>query len=386
MRHGTETRRAEIVFFDGGGGHRSAAVALKEVLETERGWDVRLLNLPELLDDVDVIRRLSGVRMQDVYNAMLKRGWTLGASLLIPVAQHIIRRVSRRALPILESHWRGGNPDIVISVVPNVNRPLRESLARARPSVPFVTVLTDLADYPPHFWVEPEPQYFICGTAEAIQQVISQGHVADSVFLTSGMILHPKFYVPMNAELASARRRMGLSSDRPTGLVLFGAEGSSEIANIATRLVRSDIDLQLILVCGRNARLADRLRRTGWQKPVHIEGFTRDVASLMDLSDFMIGKPGPGSISEAMARGLPVIVDSNAWTLPQERFNVEWIRMKEVGLVVKDFDDIVQAVRTLLDPEWMPRYRANVAALHNRAVFEVPAILDTILARHRPVQ
>ena len=76
----------------------------------------------------------------------------------------------------------------------------------------------------------------------------------------------------------------------------------------------------------------------------------------------------------------------NAWTLPQERFNVEWIRKREVGLVVSNFDDIVPAVRTLLDPVRMPRYRANVAALHNRAVFEVPAILVTILARHRPVQ
>ena len=252
--------------------------------------------------------------------------------------------------------------------------------------MPFVTVLTDLADYPPHFWVEPEPQYFICGTAEAVQQVISQGHAADRVFLTSGMILHPKFYVPPNSEPAKARLRMGLSSDRPTGLVLFGAEGSREIENIATRLVRSDIDLQLILVCGRNTGLADRLRRTSWQKPVYIEGFSRDVASIMDLSDFMIGKPGPGSISEAMARGLPVIVDSNAWTLPQERFNVEWLRTKEVGLVVSDFDDIVEAVRTLRDPERLPRYRANVAALHNRAVFEMPAILDTILARRRPAQ
>jgi hypothetical protein len=64
--HGIEPRRAEIVFFDGGGGHRSAAVALKEVLETERRWD-GLLNLVGLLDSVDLIRRVFGVRMQDVY-------------------------------------------------------------------------------------------------------------------------------------------------------------------------------------------------------------------------------------------------------------------------------------------------------------------------------
>ena len=46
----------------------------------------------------------------------------------------------------------------------------------------------------------------------------------------------------------------------------------------------------------------------------------------MWLSDFFIGKPGPGSISEAIQMKLPVIIERNSWTLPQERYNADWVR------------------------------------------------------------
>jgi UDP-N-acetylglucosamine:LPS N-acetylglucosamine transferase len=100
----------------------------------------------------------------------------------------------------------------------------------------------------------------------------------------------------------------------------------------------------------------------------------------MSLADFFIGKPGPGSISEALAMKLPVIVQSNAWTLPQERYNAAWVREKKVGLVVRDFHEIEAVVERLTAPAALARYRANAAALNNRAVFEIPEILERILA------
>jgi hypothetical protein len=64
----------------------------------------------------------------------------------------------------------------------------------------------------------------------------------------------------------------------------------------------------------------------------------------MRMSNFLIGKPGPGSLSEALHMRLPVIVERNAWTLPQERFNTDWVRENGFGIVVKSFRDIVPAV------------------------------------------
>ncbi len=99
----------------------------------------------------------------------------------------------------------------------------------------------------------------------------------------------------------------------------------------------------------------------------------------MQLADYFIGKPGPGSISEAVAMRLPVIVERNAWTLPQERYNAEWIREQGVGLVLPDFRRIAGAVEELLEPAAYARFRTATGVLENRAVFEIPEILERIL-------
>ena len=99
----------------------------------------------------------------------------------------------------------------------------------------------------------------------------------------------------------------------------------------------------------------------------------------MRLADFFIGKPGPGSISEALAMKLPVIVERNAWTLPQERYNADWVVEKQVGLVLRNFRQIVPAVAELLQPEIYRRFRAQGSGAENRAVFEIPDILEKIL-------
>jgi 1,2-diacylglycerol 3-beta-galactosyltransferase len=101
----------------------------------------------------------------------------------------------------------------------------------------------------------------------------------------------------------------------------------------------------------------------------------------MSLSDFFIGKPGPGSISEAIAMKLPVIVERNAWTLPQERYNADWVREKGVGLVVKNFTQTGEAVTELLERKRFADCKANVERIDNRAVFEILDILERILER-----
>ncbi|HUO34971.1 MAG TPA: glycosyltransferase [Candidatus Acidoferrum sp.] len=374
----------EFGFFDAGGGHRAAATALALSIKSQQlPWDVQLTNLQELLDQLDILKRYAGIRIQDFYNGMLRTGWTLGSTQLMKVLQLAIRLYHRPTVKMLEAHWKQTQPEMVVSFVPHFNRALRQSFASAFPGRPFVTILTDLADYPPHFWIEREPQYFICGTDRAVQQARSMGHTDDHIFQASGMILHPRFYESPVADLLAERERLGLRADLPTALVLFGGHGSQVMLEIADRLERSGLQLQLIYICGKNEKLAQTLREKKSRLPRFVEGFTSKVNFYMQLADFFIGKPGPGSVSEALAMRLPVIVECNAWTLPQERYNAEWVLEKEVGIVLKSFREINPAVAQLIDPAALARYRANAAALHNRAVFEIPAMLGQILGRSR---
>jgi 1,2-diacylglycerol 3-beta-galactosyltransferase len=111
-----------------------------------------------------------------------------------------------------------------------------------------------------------------------------------------------------------------------------------------------------------------------------VEGFTRDVPRYMQRADYVIGKPGPGSISEAIAMRLPVIVERNAWTLPQERYNADWLHENGTGIVLSNFRGIARAVDDLLHPETLRKYREATARIGNRAVFEIPGILERLAA------
>jgi 1,2-diacylglycerol 3-beta-galactosyltransferase len=320
---------------------------------------------------------VTGLRLQDIYNLMLKKGWTLGSPQLMVGMHWVIRLFHPKAVAVLEKFWRERRPDMVVSLVPNLDRALCDSLGRALPGVPFVTILTDIADYPPHFWIEQQEQHFICGSAKAVEQALAMGHAADKVHRVSGMILNPRFYeiAPLSAEeRAAARAKLGFDAARPVGLVLFGGEGSAAMREIAQSLP----DRQLLLICGNNARLREKLQSTPHRAPVFVEGFTKEVPHYMQLADYFIGKPGPGSISEAVAMRLPVIVELNAWTLPQERYNAQWIREMGVGIVLPNFRGIAIAVEELLEPAAFQRFREATGRLENRAVFEIPDILERI--------
>jgi 1,2-diacylglycerol 3-beta-galactosyltransferase len=376
-------KTVELVFFDAGGGHRSAANALCEIARLEqRPWTMPMTNLLELFADLDFWRRLTGIGLGEVYNGMLRRGWTLGAPALLRAMHAVVRLYHQAQVTLLVQHWQRNRPDLVVSFIPHFNRALYEAIQRVMPEVQLVTILTDLADYPPHFWIEEhQRQYFVCGTDLAQEQARNAGHPAERVFQTSGMILNPRFYAPVAPRQASDVTALGLDPALPTAVMVFGGEGSAAMCTIARVLDASDLDVQLIAVCGKNANLEASLRAAPRRLPMYVTGFTPDVARLMLLSDFFIGKAGPGSISEAVAMGLPVIIERNHWTMPQERYNATWVAERGFGITVRSFRrDIVEATREMLDPRRRRHFVEAVRASQNRAVFEIPTILERIMS------
>jgi UDP-N-acetylglucosamine:LPS N-acetylglucosamine transferase len=252
---------------------------------------------------------------------------------------------------------------------------MHQALCAAQPAAGYATILTDFADFPPHFWIEPDQaQHFICGTPRAVAQANAVMSKDACVHETSGMIISPAFYRDLTLERRAEMRKLGLDPERRTGMVMFGAHGSRVMRAISKRLD----DVQLILACGHNAVLAERLRAIHASAPRVVVGFTSQISSLMQLCDFFIGKPGPGSISEAVQQGLPVIVVRNAWTMPQERYNTEWVQENAAGVVLDSFKSIRQGVAQVEDH--IELYRAGVRRIRNRAVFEIPEILERILA------
>jgi hypothetical protein len=379
------TKQIYFVTFDAGGGHRTVVEALSAVISQRYpAWTVHNLNISKVIfDPIDPFYRLTGLQGEGFFynNLIISKGWTWFYPLTMSLARLRIWGLYSFARDRLQKYWLRQLPDLVVSTIPLYNKLLWESLKSVEPASPFVTLLTDLADSPPHHYIEPLDQSVICPSTEAVQQAKSIGITHENIFQTSGLSLLPKFYNSALTDVASERQRLGLKPDRLTGLVFFGSQGSKVMLTIADRLKELDQQIQLIFLCGRNEKVAKLLHNSSKHFIQYVEGFTKDVPYYMGLSDFFIGKPGSGSVSEAIAMHLPIIVECNRYTVLHEKANVNWIRQHQLGLIIESFNQVDKAVLKMLDPSIFKQLRSNTAALKNQAVFEIPKILEKILER-----
>jgi UDP-N-acetylglucosamine:LPS N-acetylglucosamine transferase len=217
----------------------------------------------------------------------------------------------------------------------------------------------------------------------AARQALAIGLAPQRVLRTSGMIVRPEFYNRPSICREDEQRRLGLDPRLPTGLVMFGGYGSRRMLTIAQSMAESRPAIQLIFICGHNEYLGQRLTAMKLPFPCHVEGFTQNIPYFMQLADFFVGKPGPGTLSEVLVSGLPVIVARNTSTMVQERYNTEWIMQNQLGIVIRSFSEIAEAIASITDEKLSRLFRARVAMLNNRAVFEIPDILDQIVAMPR---
>jgi UDP-N-acetylglucosamine:LPS N-acetylglucosamine transferase len=370
----------EVLLFtiDAGGGHRAAARALAAAAEeTGARFRLRVESFQQALLPLDVLKRATGVSLEDAYNLILRRH---ANALMVPLLRlmHAGIRVRRRALVRTLGQWLRGQPRpaAVVSVFPNFNGVMRDAVREALPGVPLVVVLTDLADFPPRFWIEPGIDRVIVGTDEAREQALAIGIPHERVTRVSGMVLNPRFYRAGGPEArAGARAGLGLRDADFAVSLLFGGKGSPEMAPLAERLLDADAALRVIAVCGENPALQERLAPLEARSAKRLVrlGFTERVPEILSASDLLVTKPGPGSLSEAFHQGVPVVVTRNIHTIPQERFNTDFVRDHGLGLVVPHWRLIPDAVlRLRRDEKARAAMRDRIAALPaNRAVFEV---------------
>jgi len=369
----------EVALFlvDAGGGHRSTVNALLAAA-AERGcpWRFRVISIQRVLDSMDVVRRVTGLPIEEVYNLLIRRQWTAH---LVPLLRLLQAAIWALRLPLrkrIVRELQSLAPAAVVSVAPNFNAILRDAVREACPGRPFAILLSDLADFPPHFWIEPEVNLVFVGTDRAVEQAHAAGLSPERIARTSGMVLHPRFYPRPGSEVrAGVRRELGLSEQDPVAALLFGGKGCGEMLGLATGLLREDDRFRVVALCGDNPPLLTRMASLAaeWRGRLHPLGFTDRVRDYMAASDVVAMKPGPGSLAEALHVGTPVVVIRNRRTIPQERFNAELVAERGLGLVAGTWDELPRSIaRILTDAALRGRFRAGIAALpENRAVWEV---------------
>ena len=193
--------------------------------------------------------------------------------------------------------------------------------------------------------------------------------------------MRPGFLERDGGDRAAARRALGLAPDLPTLALLYGGHGSRRMLELALAIRQTSAPVQAVFLCGRDEDLARSLRAADLRYPHLVQGYTTAVPDHLRLADLFVGKPGPGSISEALALGLPVLLDA-ARVLPQERYNLRWAVTAGLGQEFHDAAGFRAAVQRFAT-EGMARQTEMARGHANRAAMEIPAIIGELLKSSR---
>jgi 1,2-diacylglycerol 3-beta-galactosyltransferase len=369
-----------VLYTEAGGGHKVAALALKDIIQKNPDYQVILINpFEEMYEKFDIIKKFTGRSSETVYNEFVSAHENSLIRLLLISLLFKFNLIfyRKKLIKEIEMNWKKIKFDMVVSVVPFINSLINDSLKNTLPLVPFVTLPTDYSECANSIWFTSKEQFLICGTQKLLEQAIQKGHPPDRIFRTSGMIVRPAFYEISDDGRNAQKSRLGLRSDLKTGLVMFGMCGSDLMLQIAKKMNNTGLGIQVIFICGKNKIMKKRIDALPLDYPILTTESVDDVQNYMGVSDFFIGKPGGASISEAAIMKLPIIVELNSLTLLQEKYNASWVAENKIGLCVKNFSNIAQAVKEVLDK--LPDFKENYKQLSNRGIFEIPDILEKIL-------
>jgi 1,2-diacylglycerol 3-beta-galactosyltransferase len=210
--------------------------------------------------------------------------------------------------------------------------------------VPLITMITDLVSIH-HWWLCPDVDLCLVATEEVRQLALEAGFAPQKVHVV-GMPVGLKFVNPSVSALGEER---AVSSNLFTVLLVGGGEGMGDVFPIARAVAQASLDLQLVVVTGRNEKLRARLERVSWEVPTRVLGFATNMPALMHAADLLITKAGPSTISEALACGLPMLVSGSL--RGQEEGNTEWVVERGAGLFTPTPKRVVMAVKELIQRE-----------------------------------
>lgn len=378
------------IYTDAGGGHRAAALALREVLEATGLYRVTLLNpYVELMPHLDWLARWTGRKSEDVYSETIVRDGRTGVTCLLYYLLVLLNfRLSRReGRQILGDYFERVRPHMVITDLPMLNRVIFDALAdfRARgggrQSASGVVLITDWTEIGRHIWFPKGGDYYaICGTDESYRRAVSVTADPSRVYRTQGLLLKPSFLTGPPADRTAARIDLGLDPARPVICMSYGAGGSWRMRDLALALRDAPPDAQLIFLCGRNAALKKALEAVNWPFTVLVVGFTEEVPRYLGVADIFVGKPGPGSVSEALAFGVSPLLDRTL-ALPQEKPVLKWLSRSGAGLTFARLMSFRHALAELLAR--LGDVSARRPLRPNTAAAEIPAIVADILRHDR---
>lgn len=328
--------RAIILSASTGNGHNQAAKSLKNELEFN-GYEVKVMEpfkeenrlLETIVDDG---YNLLATKMPKVYGRIYKI--TAYKYVNKCVVLFINRTLSNTICEIVNDY----QPDLIITTHPLFVSVVSTLKATGRISIPLISIVTDYTAH--RFYINKFVDAYIVGSSYTKESLIAKGIPEQKIF-SYGIPVKKEFRFPVGTK----------KDNKFTLLIMGGSMGISYIKKCLKKLLFNTNDLRIIVVCGNNKRLYRELlsKYSGYSagKEIILYGYTRNVHELMGQSDLIVTKPGGLTVTEALTKGIPMIIP---FFIPgQEEENTDILTKAGVAVRVKDAADLNVIVNSFID-------------------------------------
>ncbi len=332
-----------VLCSNGGYGHNAAAQTLHNLLGHE--YNIRVVYPIDQL-------RIWGIKSgEKVYNVLLENSWTQSLNWVTRyLAPKIFRTRKTKVEAIIRRYIEDANPDLVISLIPFINYPASEAARKS--DIPFLLITTD-NDL--RLWVHGlqgvQHRCFKVTVGSDLwcsRELLRKRNIPDSAIETIGLPIRTDFFG--NKDISSLRTEYKVPPYKPVVLICIGGRGGEKAREYAQKIGGTQFGVHLIVCAGKNHKLAQDLRQISLHptNSMTVMDFTTKISDLMAISDLLITKSGPGTITEAMTMKLPILVDATSTVLSWEQANIDLILQYGIGDSIEEFDEVEPLVRQFL--------------------------------------
>ena len=377
-------KRVDIVSFEASSGHKSAAEALRYALATAHpDWSVRIVDLGDVLKCQT--RVLSFVYTAGIhfFNWCMRREqyFFFPTSIRLWI---IFARLNTRWRPLnfllrwTSEFWTDCSPDVIVSVTPMKHTIVYEAARHINRDVQCITIPVDYCEMTNGYWFQPEiKQHYFVGCEKLRNTALAHGVCESDLRELSGMVIDPRFYETCPIDRSEILSSLKLDPTLPVGVISFGGQGTVNVLACAKRISEAEIPTNLICLCGRNEKLLNAVRSLKTPYPIVALGFTADPpVTVHRVADFLIGKPGTMTLTEALITDTPLIFIKSQGLSIVQGANEAWVLEHEIGVMAESPETVDAAVRNVLnDPEIHDRIRK----CQHRGIFDAVTEIDALV-------
>ncbi|HIV67464.1 MAG TPA: glycosyltransferase [Candidatus Butyricicoccus stercorigallinarum] len=326
-----------------GYGHHATARALADLF-AQRGAETKIVDVYEYISKVVRTAISQGYLLSSKYTPELYRLFYIRTSKNKEKLNkmNMVKLVNTLGAFKFEHFVDNFEPDAIVCTHVLAAHLISEMKNRQMVDAPCIGVVTDYCIHP--YWEDVVNMEALVTASELITYTAVKRGIPRERILPLGIPVHPKF----NREIAreDACAQLGLSPDRRTVLVMGGSMGYGNGYKLVRQILQLDLDCQILVVCGNNKRAYHRLQAFADEYrggcTIRVMGFVDNVEVLMSASDCIVTKPGGLTVSEAIAKNLPMLLVN---PIPgQEEQNLEFLLNNGMALVVSKtapLDDVL---------------------------------------------